>query len=90
MSTLSFDYPEGLWEKIEEKYKEHLPKERPYLWPKMNGRCKSSVYDNLYFAGFDQGYLGGLTIGLYSWGVGEDIACSLGKLKSEDRSIPWE
>ena len=85
ISTLSYNYPKEAIEKYS-----FLPKERPYLWPNTNGRSKSRVFDNLYFPGFDQGYLGGLTIGIYSWQVGEDIAYKLGKLQNEQRQIKWE
>jgi len=68
ISTSSFDYPENLFSEIKDKSKlEHIPKTRSYPWPNTNGRSRSKIYDNLYFAGFDQGYLGGLTIGIYSW-----------------------
>merc|ERR1712190_504233 len=66
-----------------------IPMQRPYRWPYLNGRCRSKVYDNLYFAGFDQGYLGGLTIGLYSWAIGEEIAVKLNKISIDECTIPW-
>ena len=88
LSTDSFHYPNGLIEKYSSKGI-NLPLQRNYLWPNTNGRGRSNIYDNLYFAGFDQGYLGGLTIGVYSWGIGEEIACKLEKINKNECEIPW-
>ena len=88
VSTKEYNYPDGLLDICEETGIE-LPMNRPYRWPYLNGRCRSRMYDNLYFAGFDQGYLGGLTIGLYSWAIGEEIAVKLDKISVEECTIPW-
>ena len=92
LSTKKFNYPRNeLIEILKNKgIKESIiPNERSYKWPLLNGRCRSKIYDNLYFAGFDQGYLGGLTIGLYSWAIGEEIAIKLNKLHIDKCTIPW-
>ena len=88
LGTYSYHYPKGLVSKYTKKGV-NLPLKRNYLWPNTNGRCRSMIYDNLYFAGFDQGYLGGLTIGIYSWGIGEEIACKLNAITKEECEIPW-
>merc|ERR1712176_365898 len=88
VSTDGYDYPDGLLDICKKKGID-IPMQRPYRWPYLNGRCRSKVYDNLYFAGFDQGYLGGLTIGLYSWAIGEEIAVKLGKMSIDECTIPW-
>ena len=88
LSTNEYNYPDGLIKLCQEKgFK--IPLKRPYDWPLLNGRCRSKIYQNLYFAGFDQGYLGGLTIGLYSWAIGEEIAVKSNKLQIDQCTIPW-
>lgn len=90
LSTKEYNYPNGLMEILEKKGIDSIiPKERPYRWPLLNGRSRSAYFPNLYFAGFDQGYLGGLTIGLYSWAIGEEIAVKLNKLQLDQCTIPW-
>eukprot|EP01084_Bolivina_argentea_P123769 219317_1 len=88
LNTIEYNYPHGLIQMCKEKNIE-IPMHRAYAWPNLNGRCRSKIYNNLYFAGFDQGYLGGLTIGLYSWCIGEEIAVKLGKISIDKCTIPW-
>lgn len=88
ISTAEIGYPDGLIEICQGKGVE-LPTQRKYAWPDMNGRSRSRVHDNLYFAGFDQGYLGGGTIGIYAWAVGEEIAVKLNKISVDQCDIPW-
>ena len=84
-STREYEYPECLKEVVNVA----LPTERAYAWPDLNGRGRSRAFDNLYFAGFDQGYLGGLTIGLYSYAIGEEVAVKLRKMRLDECEIPW-
>ena len=89
LSTLEHDFPRNMQDNIDPKILENLPTKRQYLWPKTNTYSRSIHFDSLYFAGFDYGYLGGLTIGLYSWGIGEEISVKLGKMDINDCEIPW-
>eukprot|EP01083_Nonionella_stella_P067775 179486_1 len=88
LGTKEFNYPDGLVQMYQAKNIE-IPMRRAYDWPDLNGRGRSKIYDNLYFAGFDQGYLGGLTIGLYSYAIGEELCVKLDKLSVDQCTIPW-
>jgi len=73
---------------ISDKLARTLPTQSyPTPWPKTDGRGKSIVYPNLYFAGFDTGLLGGRSVGLWTWHMGEDIAYHLGKIRFNQRTV---
>ncbi|ETO23748.1 Flavin-containing MonoOxygenase family member (fmo-3) [Reticulomyxa filosa] len=90
LSSVEIKYPPGTLENLKKSVQSTAPHQRNYRWPVTNGRSRSTKYNNLYFAGFDYGFLGGITIGIYSWAVGEEIACKLGMITPEQRQIPWD
>jgi len=66
-----------------------------HLFPKTDGRCASTVYDDIYFVGFDQSLMSGLSIGVWGFEVGEKIATKLGTFSAHQRPpefsrAPWE
>lgn len=64
-------------------------------FPKTNGRCASTVHDDLYFVGFDQALMSGLALGLWGFEVAERIATVMGTFAPSMRPpelqrAPWE
>ncbi len=65
------------------------------LFPKTDSRCASTVYDDIYFVGFDHSLMSGLSLGLWGFEVGEKIATALGTFSPDQRPpelvrAPWE
>merc|ERR1711879_93411 len=40
-----------------------------------------------FFPGFDQGTVGGITLGIYAWDAGEQIAQRMGAIDEDDRTL---
>ena len=62
--------------------------------PKTDHRCRSTVFDRLYFAGFDHSLWGGLSHGLWGFEIAERIAVQLGTFDATLRPsslahAPW-
>ena len=45
--------------------------------PRFDGRCRSSVEPSLFFPGFNLTLNGGISMGLWGWEAGEQIATAL-------------
>ena len=91
---LATGFESGLDEFVPAELTEVVPS-HGNLFPKTDGRCKSTVHDDLYFVGFDQALMSGQALGLWGFEVAEKIASDLGTFSvgmrpEEFVRAPWE